>query len=64
MFFIEQKGVKVQDIIHCSDQFCSLIGLDAPHYITLCKRNTNTVNFSIICIYIFFFKLKLMYMYI
>jgi len=44
MFFIEQKGIKIQDIIHCSDQFCTLLGLDAPYYITLCKRNTNTVK--------------------
>jgi len=44
MFFIEQKGIKIQDIIHCSDQFCTLLGLDAPYYITLCKRNTNIVN--------------------
>lgn len=43
MFFIEQKGIKTQDIIHCSDQFCAVLGLDAPYYITLCKRNTNTV---------------------
>lgn len=44
MFFIEQKGIKIQGIIHCSDQFWTLLGLDAPYYITLCKRNTNTVN--------------------
>lgn len=44
MFFIEQKGFKIQDIIHCPDQFCAILGLDAPHYITLCKHNTNSVN--------------------
>jgi len=44
MFFIEQKGIKIQDVIRCPDQFCSILGLDAPYYIILCKRNTNTVN--------------------
>lgn len=44
MFFIEQKGIQIQDIIHCYDQFCALLGLEAPYYITLCKQNTNTVN--------------------
>lgn len=44
MFFIEQKGIQIQDIIHCSDQFCGLLGLDAPFYAILCKRNTITVN--------------------
>ncbi|KAF0771516.1 Uncharacterized protein FWK35_00000315 [Aphis craccivora] len=42
MFFIEQKGFKIQDIIHCPDQFCAILGLDAPYYITLFKHNTNT----------------------
>ncbi|XP_025195129.1 LOW QUALITY PROTEIN: intraflagellar transport protein 140 homolog [Melanaphis sacchari] len=42
MFFIEQKGFKIQDIIHCPDKFCAILGLDAPYYITLCKHNTNT----------------------
>lgn len=58
MFFIEQKGVKVQDIIHCPDQFCALIGLDAPHYITLYKRNTNTVNLFIIYNIFIFYNLN------
>lgn len=53
MFFIEQKGIKIQDVIHCSDQFCAIIGLDAPYYITLCKRNANTVKLNIIHKFIF-----------
>lgn len=57
MFFIEQKGIKIQDIIHCSDQFCAVLGLDAPYYITLCKRNTNTV-IQIIIFKLYLFKLK------
>lgn len=44
MFFIEQKGITTQDVIHCPDHFCAILGLDAPYYIILCKRNTNTVN--------------------
>lgn len=44
MFFIEQKGVQIQDILYCNDEFCNLLGLDAPYYIILCKQNTNTVN--------------------
>lgn len=44
MFFIEHKGVQIQDIILCSDQFYTILGLDAPYYITLCKRNTNAVK--------------------
>jgi len=44
MFFIEQKGIKIQDIIDCPDEFYALIGLDAPYYIILCKRNINMVN--------------------
>lgn len=43
IFFIEQKGIKIQDIINCPDQFFALLGLDAPYYLTLCKHNTNTV---------------------
>ncbi|VVC28777.1 Six-bladed beta-propeller, TolB-like,WD40-repeat-containing domain,WD40 repeat, conserved site,WD40/YVTN [Cinara cedri] len=42
IFFIEQKGLQIQDILHCPDQFCAILGLDAPYYIILCKRNTNT----------------------
>lgn len=56
MFFIEQKGIKIQDIIHSSDQFCTLLGLDAPYYIILCKRNTNTVNGII---FIHFIEIKI-----
>ncbi|XP_050430289.1 intraflagellar transport protein 140 homolog isoform X2 [Adelges cooleyi] len=41
MFYIEQKGIKIQDIIRCSDQFSTLIGLDAPYYFILTKTNTN-----------------------
>lgn len=44
MFFIEQKGIQIQDIIHCSDQFCSVLGLDTPYYVTLSKHNTNSVK--------------------
>lgn len=44
MFFIEQKGLQIQDIIHCPDQFCAILGIEAPYYIILCKQNTNMVN--------------------
>lgn len=44
MFFIEQKGLQIQDIIHCPDQFCTILGIEAPYYIILCKQNTNMVH--------------------
>lgn len=65
MFFIEEKGIKVQDIILCPNQFFALIGLDAPYYLTLCKRNANTVNYLVTYIYMTFLliELKLSYLF-
>lgn len=54
MFFIEQKGLQIQDILHSPDQFCAFLGLDAPYYVILCKRNTNTVNNIHFVLFIFF----------
>jgi len=61
MFFIGEKGIKVQDIIICPNQFFALIGLDAPYYLTLCKRNANTVNYLVIYMIFLLIELKLSY---
>lgn len=58
MFFIEQKGIQIQDIIHCPVQFCALLELDAPYYITLYKHNSNTVK---LIYHLLDLKLKFMY---
>ncbi|XP_050534466.1 intraflagellar transport protein 140 homolog isoform X2 [Daktulosphaira vitifoliae] len=44
MFYIEHKGVIMQDIITHTNNLYSLIGLDTPHYFVLTKQKSDSLK--------------------